>query len=342
MIEIDGSYLEGGGQIVRTAVSLSLITNQPCQIFNIRKGRKKPGLKTQHLLALEKLTEISHGYIEGNQLGSLEIKFFPQNKEIDPKTIFVNIKTAASITLLLQSLIPPLLFAQSPTKIIFNGGATDTFFSPSFDYFRFVFLELLKEKIGIEIKTKIIKRGFYPEGGAKIELIVFPQKPKSISLIKRKGLKKIIVLSGASLSLKEKKVAERQLQGAKQVLKPLLPLVEEKIEYYSTKCPGSQITILAKFKNTVIGTDNLGQIGKRAEIVGQEAALNLIKQAKTNACVDINMGDQILIYMALSHKPCRISVAKITNHLKTNIWVLEKFLKGRFSVKKNIVSWNPQ
>jgi len=362
MIEIDGNYLEGGGQILRTACSLSAITKRPRHIFNIRKNRPKPGLMPQHLLGIQALSQLCNGRLEGDSLGSEEIKFFPGENYRD--RISINIPTAGSITLVLQALILPALFAPSPVKISFNGGATDTFFSPTIDHFRYVFLKIL-EKMGAKIEIEILKRGYYPEGGAKVETKIFPTKPapyrnevsgaglKSINLIERGSLKKIIAISGASDFLKNKKVAERQLIGVREVLGKLkLPIVE-KVEYYDTACPGSQIFLMAEFENTVIGVDNLGKLGKRAEDVGKEAALELLKEQKSNTCLDKYSADQILPYLALAKGRSQITVSEITNHVKTNLWVIEKlaqyrneissteFLDGKFEIKENLITWLP-
>lgn len=336
MIEIDGSFGEGGGQILRTASALAAITRKNCRIFNIRKSRPKPGLAIQHLLGIQTLTQLSEGKLEGDCLGSEEIKFFPQG--IKNNDFYLKIETAGSITLLLQSLIPPALFATEPIKIVIDGGATDTFFSPTIDYFRFCFLKIF-EKLGGKIDINITRRGYYPKGGAKIELIIQPAKLNNLDLLERGNLKRILILSGASELLKSKKVAERQISGVKEVLGELKLPIEENFEYYQTQCPGSQICLIAEFENTVIGVDNLGRIGKRAEEVGKETALELLKEEKSRACLDKFLADQILIYLALSKGKSKISVSEITEHCKTNIWVIEKFLKGRFEIKNNSIIW---
>jgi RNA 3'-phosphate cyclase len=336
MLEIDGSLGEGGGQILRTALAFSVITQKPCRVFNIRNSRPKPGLATQHLLGIQAVAQLCNGKLEGDFLGSEEIKFYPS--EIQAKDIKVKIETAGSITLVLQSLIPPSLFASEPIKISFEGGATDTFFSPSIDYFRYCFLKII-EKMGAKIDINVIKKGYYPEGGARVEVKIYPSKLKAISLIERGSLKKILIISGASEFLKERKVAERQLAGAREVLGRLKLPIEEKAEYYQTQCPGSQICLLAEFENTVIGTDNLGKLGKRAEDVGKEAALELLKEEKSKAGLDKHLADQILPYLALAKNKSEIFVSEITEHCKTNIWVIEKFIEGRFERKDNLIFW---
>ena len=341
IIEINGSYLESGGQILRTSIALSVITGKACRVFNIRKGRPRPGLALQHLLGIQALAKLSNGKLEGAQIGSEEIKFYPGILDRSQSFLELKIETAGSITLLLQALIPPTLFLQNPLEITFKGGATDTFFSPTIDYLRYVFLKIL-EKLGPKIEIAILRRGFYPEGGAKVKVKIYPSKLKALKLTERGKLEKILVISGASKFLESRKVAERQVAGVREILGKLKLPLEEKIEYYDTQCPGSQVCILAEFENTIIGADNLGKLGKRAEDIGKETALELLKEAKSEACLDKHLADQILPYLALAQGKSKVKVSQITNHCKTNIWVIEKFLKGKFEIKEKTITWNPE
>jgi RNA 3'-phosphate cyclase len=355
-IEIDGSIGEAGGQILRTAVALAAATKKPCHIFNIRRGRPKTGLAAQHLLGLQALARLCNGKLEGDFLGSEEIKFWPGR--VEPKDLSIKIETAGSIALVLQTLILPSLFAAlpikasieltqkpskkiSPVRIIFKGGATDTFFSPTIDHLRYVFLKIL-EKMGARVEISISRRGYYPEGRAEVEIKVFPSKLKNLNLTKRGQLKRILAISGASEFLRDKKVAERQLAGVREVLGRLKLPLEEKAEYYLTFSPGSQICLIAEFENTVIGTDNLGKLGKRAEDVGKEAALELLREQKSEACLDKHLADQILPFLAMAEKTSMVTVSEVTDHCKTNIWVIEKFIKGEFKTEENLITWNPK
>ncbi|MCD6550068.1 RNA 3'-terminal phosphate cyclase [bacterium] len=344
MIEINGSIGEGGGQILRTALAFSVLVHKPVYIYNIRKGRKEPGLKTQHLLGLKALAEFSEGKIEGNWLGSEEITFLPG--ENFKKEIFIRIPTAGSITLVLQTLLLPALFSKTGIEIHFRGGATDTFFAPTIDYFSYVFLRILQRMFPypIKIDIDIIKRGYYPEGGAEIKVKIPPlrEKLKPLNLLERGKLKKVLVLSGASEFLKERKVAERQIAGVKEILGKLKLPLEETAKYYKTKCPGSNICLIAEFENTIIGVDNLGKIGKKAEEIGRKAALDLLEQEKSKACLDKHLADQILPYLALAEGKSQITASEITNHCRTNMQVIEKFIEGKFEIKENSIIWTPK
>lgn len=351
-VEIDGSYGEGGGQILRTALALSVVLKKPCFIFNVRKNRENPGLALQHLVGIQALSELYNAKLEGDEIGSGEIIFEPN--EIFRTDIEIKIETAASITLILQMLLLPVLLSGKKIKIKFKGGATDTFFSPKIDYFRYVFLPML-EKITSslpgnnngKLEVEISRRGFYPKGEAEVENhispIKFSQKVKEFNLIERGELKKILIISGASEVLKEKKVAERQLSGAHQTplfyKKAHLP-IKTRVEYYDSPLAGSQVTIVGQFENSILGTSILGKPEKSSEEVGREAAMEFLEETKGENTLDSHLSDQILPYIAIFTKSAKIKTSKVTEHLKTNIWVIEKFIKGKFKIKDNIISWN--
>jgi RNA 3'-phosphate cyclase len=323
IIEIDGSYL---------AFTLSAATKKPCRVFNVKD------LTSQRLLEIQILAKLSNGKLEGGYPGSEEIKFFPGEIEGNRMSLNIKIETEGSIVLVLQTLILPSLLSAVPVKIGFEGGATDTFFSPTMDYFRFVFLKILGI-MGAEIEINVLKRGYYPEGGANVEMNISPSRLKPLDLTERGKLNKILAVSGAAESLQKQKAAERQIAGVREILGKLNLPVEEKIEYYPARCPGSQICLVAEFENTIIGTDILGVPGKKTEDVGKEAALELLKEQKSGACLDKYLTDQILPYMALSPGKSQATVSGITERSKADIRIIEKFVDGKFIIKDNLIIW---
>jgi RNA 3'-terminal phosphate cyclase len=192
------------------------------------------------------------------------------------------------------------------------------------------------------VEVNIIKRGYYPSGGGVVEVKVYPSKLKPFVLTDKGDFKTILVISGAAESLKSRKVSERQLMGVREVLNKLKLPREERIEYYPTDCPGSQIFIGAFFENTVLGVDELGKLGKRSEDVGREAAMKLLEEEKSGGCVDRFCADQILPYMALTGKKSQVRIPQLTPHARSNMWVVEKFFNGKFEIKNNIISWIPK
>jgi RNA 3'-phosphate cyclase len=337
MIEIDGSRGEGGGQIVRSAVSLAAATGTPCRIVRIRSHRERPGLMRQHLMCVRALADLSQAALEGGELGSREITFRP--RKVVARNLSYEIETAAAITLLLQGVIPAAIAAPSPVEIVLRGGATDTSKSPGFDYFRFVFLRLLSEA-GIEAHPVVTKRGYYPPGGAQAALTVIPGRPRALDRVRRGALNRIVVISSASELLRARRVAERQADAAEAVLAAQSVPVQKKIEYAPSITPGSACCTVAEFEHTVLGANQIGAPGRRAEYVGADAATDLAADLATGACLDRHMADQILPYLALADGDSSITVAQVTRHALTNMWVIERFFDGRFQVDGNLIRWS--
>jgi len=336
MLEIDGSYLEGGGQIIRTSVALSAITAKPIRITNIRKGRDNPGLMTQHIEAVNALAQLCNAEIKGLEKGSTILEFHP--REINARTIDITISTAGSVALVLQGLMFAALHADNTIEINVKGGATSGKWAAPANFVKNVLLPIL-EKMNYKAQLNVLKYGYYPKGGSEILMSITPTELKSINLLERSKLIRIKGISHASSLLKSKNVAERMRSSAENLLKKEGFESDIEIRYVDTICHGCGIELFATYENTILGSDGLGELQRSAESVGKEAAEKLIQYHKSNACMDPHVTDQILPYIAIAAKngESKISVSEITNHCKTNIWVIEKFLPVKFSIKDNVI-----
>lgn len=324
LIEIDGSYGEAGGQIIRTAIGLSAVTGKSCKIFNIRAGRCNPGLHAQHLKGIQAAAKISSGKLENDRIGSTHVEFYPS--KISGGNYFIDVGTAGAITLVLQTLMIPSIHAEREINFEIGGG-TDVKWAPTMHYFQHIFCDFLK-RIGIDIDVEILKHGFFPKGGGKVKVKIVPNKLKRINFLERGKFEGFECWSVASENLKKAKVGERQIDGIKKVFPDL---ENTHINYVNTSCPGSSVHIHANYENCRLGSSFIGERGNPAERVGEETARNLMKQINSNACLDEHMADQILPFLALSEGG--VSIAEITPHCLTNIWVIEKFLPVKFKVK---------
>ncbi|MBI2522767.1 RNA 3'-terminal phosphate cyclase [Candidatus Woesearchaeota archaeon] len=356
MIQLDGSYLEGGGSITRVALTLSTLTQQPFEITDIRKNRPQPGLKNQHLFCIKALEKLCNAKSEGAALGSTELKYWPG--KIEGKAIDIDIETAGSIPLFLQSILMPSMFADKTVKFNIFGG-TDVAWSPTYDYFSNVFLPQIRKYANVE--CKLIKRGYYPKGNGKVQLTIKPiykipdfnsfnefrtnlkENAPRISLIGQGSLIQIKGISHASLDLQNAQVAERQAKAAEMALNKHKCPVKIDINYNETLSTGSGITLWAIFSkdqdeidsnNPIrLGADSLGERGKKAEVVGGEAAKWLSAEIESKAPVDFHLADQLLQFLAIADG--KIKTSKITNHTKTNIYTIEKFLGKIFEIDEN-------
>ena len=332
MIEIDGSYLEGGGQIIRTAVALSAVSGKPCKIFNIRAKRFSPGLQAQHKTAVKSVAKLCSAKLVGAEVGSHSIEFYP--REIFGGSLLFDIGTAGSISLVLQSLMIPALHCKNVLDIKIKGG-TMVRWSPTIGYLQNVTLPLLK-KFGYSGNITLLRHGYYPKGGGIVEAKIQKSEIRAIELLERGKLIEIKGSCIASNDLKKSNVAERM----KKILEQELPKIFDiqpniKIEYVNTNCPGCGVDLFAEYENSIIGSNSIGEKGKSAESVAKEALDSLVEEHNSQAPLDKRMSDQIIPYMALgpiSDGESMVRASAITNHTKTNIWVVEQFLPVRFEL----------
>ena len=348
MIRIDGSYLEGGGSIARIALALSAITQKSFTIADIRKNRPQPGLKNQHLFCIRALEQLCNAKAEGSFLGSQELKFVPG--KLKAKNLEIDIETAGSIPLFLQSILLPLMFADKPSKITIKGGTSGKWAAP-IEYFDNVFLPQIRKYAKIELKT--LKRGYFPKGQGLVEIKISPiyklndfnffdeflmeirKNATKIMLEEHGRLIQIKGISHASMDIEKAQVAERQAKAAQTTLTSRYSCpIAIQTSYSSTASTGSGITLWAIFskdaneideRNPIrIGADALGERGKSSDEVGYEAAKKLIGEIESKAPVDSHLADQLLPFLALFGGKIRAS--RLTSHSKTNIYTIEKFL----------------
>lgn len=320
-LKIDGSFGEGGGQIVRTALTLSCITRKAIILENIRQNRKNPGLKPQHLTAIKILQKICNADVEGAKIGATSFKFIP--KEIKEVSIREDIGTAGSISLILQVLIPICVVCEKKLELFIRGG-TDVLWSPTFDYTQYVLGEAYS-RMGINFSIKLIKRGYYPKGGGEIKIEIRPSKIRSISLTTRhtKKLKLFCSFSKLPLELIQEKT---EIIKSKLVEKKFD--VENIIRKEDAVDSGASLLIISIDENSIIGIDSL--FDKKTN----EFRLDVNKITENNLGVDENLADMLVLPSSLSSDLTIFTVPKISKHLETNLYVTSKFTGCKYGIGK--------
>lgn len=332
MIEIDGSMMEGGGQILRMALTYSAILQAPVKIFNIRGGRKPPGLKPQHLTSVEAVAKLCKTRIEGLKVGSTELTFTPKPPH-GGEYVF-DIKTAGSVSLLLQCIIPIMAFSDSNSRIIVKGG-TVVRHSPPIQILDRVILESARS-MGLKARLKTIREGFYPKGGGIVEASIQPIEDLKPLILKPKP--EIRFVEGASVCGKlPEHIAERQAQMAKKILNDRGFRTEiNKVVIKDDSAPlspGSYICLWSVRENSVfIGADALGERGKPAERVGSEAAESLLSQIETEASVDFHTADNLIIWCSLAKGESCFTASRLTPHILSAVELARRMLNISFEV----------
>jgi len=337
IIEIDGSIGEGGGQVLRTAIALSALSMKPVKIYNIRAKRPNPGLRPQHMEGVRALATLTRAKVEGLKPGSTTLTFHPKTRASGK--IKVNIGTAGSISLVLQAILPALAFSPEKTEIEITGG-TDVKWSPPIDYIKHVFLPHLT-RMGYHVEVHVLRRGHYPKGGGKVRVIAKPVR--KINPIRAVELGEIVKIEGISHCVRlPRHVAERQANAARSFLeKAGFTNVNIGVEWYKPEedrhlGPGSGIVLWASSnRGAILGSDALGERGKRAENVGVEAARKLVSEISKRAPIDRHLGDMLPPYMAIASGLSEILVTELTLHAETNIAIIEKILGVKFQVEKH-------
>ncbi len=324
-VVVDGSMGEGGGQILRTAIALSVVLGKPVRVYNIRAKRKNPGLRPQHLTAVRALAEISGARVEGARVGSMELVFEPRG--IRPGVYRFDVGTAGSVSLVLQALLPALAYSPGPVRLRLTGG-TDVPMAPTIDYVRHVLLWFL-DRIGYRVSLKLVRRGHYPRGGGIVDVEI-ADPPGGFEAFDFTERGRLLGVRGVSHAVRlPRHVAERQARAASRVIEEGLGVRPEiEVDWPggdSHLGPGSGVLVYAVFERSRMGADSLGARGKRAEKVGEEAARLLLEDVATGAALDRHMSDMIIVYAALAAGVSRVYGARLTMHAWTVLNLIKLF-----------------
>jgi RNA 3'-phosphate cyclase len=328
MLHLDGSYGEGGGQILRTALSFSALLGVPVRLENIRAGRPKPGLRPQHLTAVKALARVTQAEVAGAEPGSRELTFRPRSPQPGHYRFDVAETTgsAGSVSLIAQAVIPPLLKAGQPSTLVLKGG-THVPWSPPAHYLEYVFFPALAQ-LGAGVKMTLERWGWYPRGGGEIGLTVSPARVLAGVDWRSPAPPGSFRAISAASRLPEH-VGRRQAARLQERLGQDFPV---EIVAAGGLDPGSLVFLWGPRA----GFHALGARGKPAEKVADEAADAYLAFREAGAAVDPHLADQLVLYLAQARGAATFSTAEITSHLLTNLWVIEQFLGPTFQVKGSL------
>ena len=325
---IDGSVGEGGGQVFRTSLTLSLLTNRPCRIINIRAKRPSPGLKNQHLTSLQAACRISNAVVEGNSIGSQEVSFSPG--EVNPGKYSFKITTAGSTSLVLQTIFLPLALKSKPSQVVIFGG-THVPWSPVSHYLDWQWLNWM-QKIGFAGSLQLNGCGYFPMGGGEIICKITPgSELNPVNIIQRGKLIQISGLSGVTNL--DRSIAKRKRMRLVSRLGAKYPLSDIRTATLPGVGKGTFLVLFLEFEDSTACFSALGKKGKRAEQVADELADQVEGFMDTPGCFDPYLPDQFLIPLSLSKGISRISTSKITSHLVTNAEIIRNFLPTQIEIE---------
>lgn len=325
-IALDGSEGEGGGQIVRTALALSLVTGRPFRIERIRAGRKKPGLMRQHLTAVHAAAAVSGARVEGGDLGSTAVSFEPSQVRGGEYRLAVG--TAGSATLVLQTVLPALLLAREPSRLTLEGG-THNPYAPPFDFLAMTFLPVLR-RMGASVEARLEKHGFYPAGGGCFTVAIEPCASLGrLSLLERGTAR---VTARALIAALPDAIAKRELT----IVRERLNLEREacRVESIDTSIGPGNVVLIAIESDTVTEVvTGFGEKGVSAEKVASDACDEARAYIAGRVPVGIHLADQLLIPMALAGGGA-FRTLKPTRHTITNADVIRRFVDVPIAVER--------
>lgn len=331
MKAIDGSAGEGGGQVLRTCLSLSLVTGQSFRIENIRKNRKQPGLRAQHLSSIELAAKIGDADVDGAKLNSTNISFSP--KTIRAGNYKCIIGTAGSTSLVLQSVFLPLGITDRSSSISITGG-THVPWSPTFDYLNQNWTPFINN-IGIQISVNLVRAGFYPQGGGQIQATIRPRRELSgINITQRGNLKRVRGIS--AVSNLDRRIAERQRAQVLRRIGDKVQIDDIRILNLPSKFKGTTICLICEFENSHCCYCAVGALGKPAERVADEVIDKIVYFMTTDAVVDEYLADQLLLPLSLAKSDSQFITPRISSHLITNANIIQRFLPAQITIDGQI------
>ena len=341
MLHIDGSYGEGGGQILRTSLSLAAITEQPIRIDRIRAKRAKPGLAIQHLTGVRAAAKLCQAEITGDHVGSTQLEFMPSQPVQAGQYTFdvaetVGTGSAGAVTLILQTILLPLALVQGKSIVRLKGG-TFVPWSPPAPYIEQVYLPFLQQ-MGVDATVQLGAWGWYPRGGGELNLQVNGNgggvgSLKPIQLLERGDLRQIKGL--AIVTELPSHIPQRMASRAQNLLEQAQLNAKVQPQRERGVGAGAGIFLMAEYEQTRTGFGAVGKIGLPAEEVASIATQELLAFHEKVAPVDIHLADQLLLPAALSSEPSQYQVAEISPHLITNAWVIEQFGLAKVAIDQS-------
>lgn len=318
LLEIDGTT--GGGQLLRTALSLSAITGVPFRIRDVRRTRPNPGLKPQHLAGVDLVADICDADVEGAYPDSDSLTFRPGL--LRPEPTRVDIGTAGSVTLLFDTILPITTRFQQPYHLTVTGG-TNVKWAPTVEFYRWVKLPFLA-RYGLNADVDVARTGFYPGGGGKATVRTRPSDLTPIMVAERGGLQRVDVFSKAASRLAERNVADRQATHAREQLEAAgIPTRIQQVEYVPSFSPGSSVLLRGVYEHSLVGFDALGERGRTSEEVAELAVRQFLAFHRGSGAVDGYMADQLMIFLVLQGGS--IHIPTVTAHVQANLDVIDKF-----------------
>lgn len=323
MISIDGAEGEGGGQVVRNALALSLVTGQPFRVTNIRGARAKPGLMRQHLTAVEAALTIGGAVCEGALVGSSEIAFTPGR--VTPGEYRFAVGTAGSTSLVLQTVLMPLLLADAPSRLVLEGG-THNMKAPPFNFIARAFLPVIN-RMGPHVSAQLIRHGFFPRGGGRIEVDIMPAKLAPIDRIDRGALQS--VSATALFAALPSEIAEREINTARKLLPDWPEEAFTVRQLPEEQGPGNALLLEAMFEHATEIVTGFGKLGVSAESLAKRAAQRMAGFISSDAFAGPYLADQLLLPFAIAGGGNFTTVTP-SQHARTAADVIERFTGQRW------------